>query len=120
MYIKTKFFQHFKWLNEAVDKLRGEAFVNIANLVVEIRLDNKVYVLYPMFTTLFEGRKVYTYQFTQDTHNFVGWKPYRDRETPELGKKLSFKRFVEKNNLSTPAYSVTDDPTLKNVIVKIG
>jgi hypothetical protein len=118
MYIKTSFFEHFKWLNAAVTKLNGEAFTNIASLLVEMRIQNRVYLLYPMFITDLNGSKVYTHQFSPEVKNFAGWKPYYDRAPPELGKKLVFKQFVEKHGLQTPAYATDQDTHLENVIIK--
>jgi len=118
MYIKTRLFHHLKWLNKAVAKVQGEAFMNSASLMVEIRVGNRVYNLYPMFTATLEGKKVYTHQFTDDAISFVGWKPYYNRTTPEIGKKLAFKLFVQQHGLRTPAYSTENHAALKNAIVK--
>lgn len=118
MYISTKVFQHLKWLKKAVVEVDGEAFINVTSFTAEVRLGNKVYMLHPMFAAIHEGKRVYTYQFGPEAHNFIGWKPYVNRETPEIGKKLTFKRFVTEAGLETPEYSTTDNKVLQNVIVK--
>ena len=117
---KRVMLNHFKRLQQAVINAHGEAFLNLITFMVEIRLENRVYQLYPLFVTPHEGNYVYSAQLTQESLRFIGWRPYFNREVPEIGKKLSFKKLLQKEKITVPKTSQKTDGKLKDVILKMG
>ena len=118
MELKRDAFNHFKWLQEAVVKSGGEAFLNIRNFVVEVRLPQQVHHLIPQFVARLNGAKVYATKLDRDSIRFAGWKPYICHPTPEIGQKLKFKEWLLRVGLPTPEYTTRHEPGLADVILK--
>jgi len=118
MEVKRSLLNHFKQLQQGLAQAHAEAFINVQTFVVEVRLQNKVYRLYPQFVARIEGKKVYTAQFSPDVLRFSGWRPYFDRAVPELAQKLKFKALLSQHGFATPPFATNANTDLTDVIVK--
>jgi hypothetical protein len=118
MEIKATALSHFKELQAALKKIDGaEAYLNVATFVVEVRLGSRVYKLLPMFLLIQGGRAMFTTRPSPNDLMFAGWRPYFNRPIPEIGKKKSFKAFLQKHELRHPASS-NDAPRQFDFLVK--
>ena len=120
MEIKSDLLHHFKQLQESLTGVeRATASVDVATFIAEVRIDARVYKLYPMFLTTIEGRTTYAVQFSAAAWRFGGWRPYPGRVTPDVGRKLLFKKLLARHQLPTPEYSVDSRCALRDVLVKL-
>lgn len=118
MEVKRNLLNHFKVLQQSLAQVQAEAFINVHTFVVEARLQNRIYRLYPQFVARVNGNKVYTTQFTPDVRMFAGWRPYVDRPVPDLAHKLRFKALLAEQGFATPPFATDAKSDLADVVVK--
>lgn len=119
MEFKRNLLNHFKRLQRGLTKAdHTEAFLNVATFIVEVRIANRVYRLYPLFLSNVDDKKVYTPQFGPHVLRFGGWRPYFNRPVPDAGRKLLFKKLLAKHGLPTPDFATALPCDLKDVLVK--
>lgn len=118
MELKRNLLNHFKQLQLGLEQVGAEAFMNLQTFLVEVRLQNKIYRLFPRFIAKTAGKKVYTWRFSADVIRFSGWWPYLERMVPEIGQKLKFKALLEQHGFATPPFATDPRADLAGVLVK--
>ncbi len=118
METKRDLLNHFKWLQDGVAQVQGEAFLNLQSFTAEVRLGNRVHLLFPHFVVLVDGNTLYSSEFSHDVIRFAGWRPTRRIEPFSFARKLKFKELLEQNGIPTPAFSFSDGKTLNDVLIK--
>lgn len=123
METKRDLLNHFRKLQEAVKSLNGEAYLSLQTFIVEIRLANQLYRLYPHFVTNLNGKRLFTSLFSPelDLIRFAGWR--LNPGTPcirpfSFANKLQFKNLLLQYNFVVPEYSQDSTCQLANVIIK--
>lgn len=111
---KRNLLNHFKAIKAAADNL------SIANLEVSLDCNNfKLLIsskkqritLYPQFIAIVDSNKQYRSGFDDESHLFIGWRPYLPQQFSSLfSDKLLFKDFLRSNNISTPNYTIGGKP----------
>lgn len=118
MEAKRQLLNHFTKLQQGLAQVRADAFLNLQTFLVEVRVQNKVYRLFPQFVARMNGKKVYTWRFSADVIRFSGWRPYFERAVPEIGQKLKFKALLTQYGFATPLFATSAETDLADVIVK--
>jgi hypothetical protein len=115
---KTTTLKHFRAVQQCLQAYRGEATVNMADLVLQLRARNRYYTLYPRFLGFSSGQLRYTVQLDDAAHGFCGWLPYFNKRWPTGSGKFAFKEFCRDHGLRTPQMWRSPSPEMRDFLVK--
>jgi hypothetical protein len=115
---KTAALRHFRAVQQCLQAYRGEATVNLADFVLQVRARNRYYTLYPRFIGSSEGRLRYTAQIDDASHGFTGWLPYFNKRWPTGSGKFAFKEFCRDSGLRTPEMWRSPSSAMRDFLVK--
>lgn len=118
MEVKRDLLNHFKYIQNSLRDVNGEAFLNMQTFVLELRLGNRLFKLYPQFVIFVDGNIRYRQAFDGDVIRFAGWHLSANRDPFSFGQKLKFKRLLIDNGFATPAYSTDVNGAPKNILIK--
>jgi hypothetical protein len=115
---KTAALRHFRAVQQCLQAYRGEATVNMADLVLQLRARNRYYTLYPRFLGFSSGQLRYTVQLDDAAHGFCGWLPYFNKRWPTGSGKFTFKEFCRDHGLRTPEMWRSPSSGMRDFLVK--
>ena len=117
-FFKTAPLSHMAAVQQCARKFQGEATVNLADMVLQVRGRNRQYSFYPQFVAVADGRLRYTTHTDDQTIGLKGWTPYAIKRWPTGMSKLAFKDFCQRNGLRTPAMWRAPSPEMRDFLVK--
>jgi len=119
MSIKRSTINHFFYVQNALDKINSDAYLNTKKFFLELHFSNKSVTLYPQFTSKTKYGKQYSDTCDQDSFVFFnGWRPYRPKTIPSFTDKLLFKKKIMKQGIKTPAYTHDQDDAFPDALIK--
>ncbi len=118
MEIRKELLNHFKKVQEGLRQVNGEAFLSMETFIVEVRLGDRLYKLYPHFVVPTNGATAYTPTFFLHVIRFAGWRAHFYVTPFSFARKLKFKELLLQHKFTTPDYSTAIDSPLRDVIVK--
>jgi hypothetical protein len=117
-FFKGQLLHHFKHLKPALERVGADAFLNVRNFSLEVRLRGAAHVFHPQFIRYEKGLRNVTSEFRPDVVRFAGWTPYYGKRWTLAIEKLKFKEYAVRNKLLTPPYWTDPDTEAQDVVIK--
>lgn len=115
---KNSLLDHFKLLQQALERNDIEAILNVRDFTVCLRKGRDHRILYPQFLVSVKEVRQYLPAPSPAAEMFAGWLPYRNKRWTIASDKLAFKRFAVAAGLPTPAFSDQPSVPLSDAIIK--
>ena len=115
---KNNFFDHVRWLRQAALDAGLELIIAGESLQALLRRGEQFWVLQPQFLATVNGIAQYTPALIDEVTHFAGWLPDRSKRWPAANDKLIFKQWAQKAGLRVPAYAISTENEMTNVVVK--
>jgi len=93
---------HFRAVQSWAQRAGAQINLDVANFELEIKVRNRVYVLYPQFFAVRDDGFSHTPVLSPAAEGFIGWLPYKPLSWDLASEKLAFKRLLEQRGESTP------------------
>ncbi|WP_162878158.1 hypothetical protein [Trinickia diaoshuihuensis] len=115
---KNNFFDHVRWLRQAALDAGFELIIAGESMQALLRRGEYFWVLQPQFLASVNGVAQYTSTLIDEVTHFAGWLPDRSKRWPAANDKLIFKQWAHHAGLRVPAYSISTDSDMTDVVVK--
>jgi hypothetical protein len=116
----TNWFIHFRAISECLQRMEVRATCNVETGALDIRGRGRRTELFPQFGLFRPGGLGYAQALSEDTHCFIGWRPYANRFWPLSFDKRAFKAFCRGNGVAVPRQWNRPEEVEADVLVKRG
>ena len=114
--VSFEMMNHFSRMDKALKKYNLSAELNFYDYTLKVKGSETQFTLYPQH----QNKDGYYYpNVSQDTARFIGWRPYSMKTWKKAADKVSFKKFLKKNSILTPAFYTDKNSEVNDVIIKL-
>jgi hypothetical protein len=116
----TNWFIHFRAISECLQRMDGRANCNMETGALDVRARGRRVELLPQFGLFRPGGIGYSQTLLDNTHFFIGWRPYVNRFWPLSFDKRAFKAFCRGNGVAVPRQWNRAEEVEADVLIKRG
>lgn len=116
--VSFEMMNHFSHMDQALKKHNLYGELNFTDYTVSVKNDDTQFTLYPQH----QNKDGFYYpDVSPNTARFIGWRPYSMKSWKKAADKVSFKQFLKKNDIRTPAFytNKNDQTDINDVIIKL-